>query len=253
MMKTLMKIVATLTAVLMLAAVPALTLAEDATGSAAVTEGTTYTLEEMLTYAIQDEYNAQAEYERIIAAYGDDGVFANIVQAEETHIALLTTLFNTYGLTLPANNAAETVTLPESLTEAYTTGIAAENANIAMYESFLTDTTLPDDVRSAFTALANASESHLAAFTQNAEKTGNGEGMQYGRSDETQGMGMNRRTDETTGQGKNQRYAETSENCTGNCEENGSGNSANCTGDCDCDNSGTQTQSGQQKRNGSSD
>lgn len=90
------------------------------------------------------------------------------------HITLLTRLFDAYGLTLPANTAAERTVLPGSLVEAYTTGIAAENANIAMYAQFLAQADLPQDIADTFSALQNASVSHLAAFTQNAEETGAG-------------------------------------------------------------------------------
>ncbi|NCB36222.1 MAG: hypothetical protein EOM58_09285, partial [Clostridia bacterium] len=83
------KIFATLTALVLLAAMPVIALAEDF-GSASVTQGETYTLEQMLTYAMQDEYMAQAEYAAIIAAYGDNTPFANIINAEKTHVALLT-------------------------------------------------------------------------------------------------------------------------------------------------------------------
>ncbi|NLI22001.1 MAG: hypothetical protein GX418_10700 [Clostridiales bacterium] len=181
----LMKIVATLMVTLMLAALPALTLAEDAYGSAAVTAGQTYTLEQMLTLAIQDEYMAQAEYAAILNSYGTDNAFANIIKAEGTHIALLKTLFETYGFTLPADTAADKAVLPASLVEAYTVGVAAENANIAMYEAFLAQSDLPDDVRGAFVALQNASRSHLTAFTRNADK--DGLGLRNGRSDDQDG------------------------------------------------------------------
>ena len=253
------KIMTTLMTVLFLAVVPAMTLAEDNYGSAGVTEGQTYTLQEMLTYAIQDEYAAQAEYQAIIAAYGETNAFSNILKAEATHIALLETLFNTYGIAIPQNTAQ--VTLPASLDEAYVTGVAAENANIAMYANFLSQTDLPDDVRISFTALQNASQSHLSAFTQNAENTGlglqNGAGNQYGQNDDsdtqTQGMGNNRRSDTMmNGQGKNQRYNDNSNQNGCDCDEcindgNGNGNgNATCDGDCDL------TQQNQQRRNGNS-
>ena len=152
---------------------PVLAVAETF-GAAAVNTGETYTVEQMLHFAIEDEYMAQAEYAAIIDAYGANAPFTNIIRAEATHITLLTRLFDAYGLTLPANTAVERTVLPGSLAEAYTTGIAAENANIAMYAQFLAQAELPQDVADTFTALQNASVSHLAAFTQNAEKTGAG-------------------------------------------------------------------------------
>ena len=206
------KILATLAAAVMLGTLPVLSLAETGYGSAAVTAGQTYTVEQMLTYAIQDEYAAQAEYQAILAAYGDNHAFANIVKAENTHIALLTTLFDTYGLTLPANDAASKITLPASLEEAYTAGVTAENANIAMYQNFLKQTDLPADVSATFTSLENASQSHLTAFTRNTANAGNGM-MRNGR-----GNAWDSDDDATTGNGRNQ---QNNNGCGANCTVNG--------------------------------
>lgn len=125
-----------------------------------------YTLEEMLTYAIQDEYLAKAEYQLIISEYGDIKPFTNIVEAEQTHIDLLLPLFETYGIDLPENNASEYVSLPESITSALATGVEAEEANIAMYKAFLGQDNLPSDVRTVFEYLVNASEHHMNAFSK---------------------------------------------------------------------------------------
>ncbi len=124
-----------------------------------------YTLEEMLNYAILDEFMAQAEYEAIIETFGDVKPFTNIVLAEQTHINLLLPLFETYGLIVPENNAVESVVIPDSITSALATGVEAEEKNIAMYETFLAQDNLPDDVRAAFEYLTTASEHHLAAFS----------------------------------------------------------------------------------------
>ena len=178
----LVKIIATLMVTLMLATLPALTLAEDSYGSAAVTAGQTYTLEQMLTLAMQDEYMAQAQYAAIMGAYGSDAPFANVIKGEATHIALLNTLFDTYGLTVPADLTAGKVTAPASLDDAYAAGVTIENANIAMYQTFLAQNDLPDDARGVFIALQNASQSHLTAFTRNADR--DGLGMRNGQSDD---------------------------------------------------------------------
>lgn len=175
------KLLVTLTALMLLAALPVFALAEDGFGSSAVTAGQTYTLEQMLTYAIQDEYMAQAEYAAILSKYQSGAPLSNIARAEETHISFLKTLFAAYGFTLPENTAAARVAIPATLEEAYQAGVQAENANIAMYDTFLAQTGLPEDVRETFTALRNASQSHLAAFTRNTQNSGLGMGMQNGR------------------------------------------------------------------------
>lgn len=147
------------------AATPAALIAETGSSSAlADTDG--YTLEEMLVYALQDEYAARAEYAAIIAEYGEVKPFTNILAAENVHIDRLLALFATYGFTVPADEAASSVVLPDSLSSAYSTGVAAEQANIAMYEAFLATEGLPEDVASAFTALRNASVQHQKAFSR---------------------------------------------------------------------------------------
>lgn len=161
-------------ALILLLALPVIGLATDDFGAAAVKDGETYTIEEMLTFAIQDEYLAQAEYKAIIATFGVDRPFSNIMQAEASHMEHLLPLFEAYGITVPADTATEHVILPETIEEIYDIGIAAEIHNISMYETFLKQEDLPEDVKNVFEALKRASENHLSAFQRNAEKPGNG-------------------------------------------------------------------------------
>lgn len=167
---------------LALAILPVAAMATDAFGSAAVSEGQTYTLEEMLTYALQDEYMAQAEYVAIQEAFGADNPYTNIIQAELTHQEELIALFEAYGFVVPANTAAEHVQLPATLEETYSIGVQAEINNIAMYEAFLAQGDLPDDVIAVFNELIKGSQSHLAAFTRKVDMTSQGYGMGNGRS-----------------------------------------------------------------------
>lgn len=175
-MKGLRKIIAAALAVMLVSSVSAAALAaNEKYGSAALEKNKNYTLEQMLTYAIQDEYVAQAEYKKIIASYGEERPFTNIVKAEAKHIAELTPLFEKYGFSLPANKGDEIAVLPESLLAANKTGITAEINNIAMYETFLAQD-LPDDVRAVFTALRDASKNHLAAFERGVARLEGGTG-----------------------------------------------------------------------------
>ncbi len=125
-----------------------------------------YDLETMLNYAIQDEYLAKAEYQAIINEFGEVMPFVRIIQAEDNHIALLLGLFETYGFVVPEDNSAENVVIPESITSALATGVEAEEANIAMYQLFLAQEDLPEDVKAAFEYLMQASQHHLKAFSQ---------------------------------------------------------------------------------------
>jgi hypothetical protein len=121
------------------------------------------TLAEMLTYAVQDEYLARAEYVYIIETFGNVNPFGNIVNAEEQHISQLLPLFTAYGIEAPADTGSDHAVAVSSLTAAYQAGKTAEIDNIAMYNAFLKQD-LPDDVRVVFENLREASERHLAAF-----------------------------------------------------------------------------------------
>ncbi len=187
-MKRNQKILAMVMTVLLVGGIFGTALAADADfGSAGVVDNQTYTLSEMLTYAIQDEYLAQAEYAAIMDAFGEQRPFSNIIKAEGTHIAELTPLFTAYGVTLPENTAQEYVAVPASLLEAYQAGVTAEIKNIAMYDTFLAQD-LPDDVRAVFLALRNASENHLTAFQRGAARSdGTSGGSAGGRGKQTNG------------------------------------------------------------------
>ncbi len=135
-------------------------------GSTALSVDSEYTLDQMLTYAIQDEYLAQATYNAIIDTYGEIKPFTNIVLAEQTHIDMLLPLFETYGITIPVNDAAQYVVVPDSVSSAIATGVNAEQVNIAMYEAFIAQGNLPSDVQAVFEYLISASQHHLNAFSK---------------------------------------------------------------------------------------
>ena len=132
-------------------------------GSEGALDDEALTLADMLTYAIQDEYLARAEYDWIIGSFGSVRPFTNIIRAEETHIEALLPLFEAYGIASPADEGESHAVAVASLTEAYQAGVNAEVNNIAMYETFL-DQDLPDNVRAVFESLMRASENHLRAF-----------------------------------------------------------------------------------------
>jgi len=138
-------------------------------GAAGATLDSSYTLEEMLIYAIQDEYLARAEYEAIMDAFDVTRPFSNIMKSEETHITLLEPLFEAYGYEMPADTSGIYTHLPSTLNETYAIGVAAEISNIAMYEKFLSGE-LPDDVRDVFERLMNASKNHLKAFERGVSR-----------------------------------------------------------------------------------
>ncbi|MFH0993238.1 MAG: hypothetical protein V1761_02690 [bacterium] len=124
------------------------------------------TLEEMLTYALEDEYLAQAEYQAVIEAYGEVRPFINLVDAEAYHANLLLPLFSTYSVPALTPVSVDDITVADTLTAAIATSIEAEKANIAMYEKFLATDNLPADVETVFEYLLAASNRHLTALSR---------------------------------------------------------------------------------------
>jgi hypothetical protein len=138
-------------------------------GSFGALEDPEFTIEEMLTYAIQDEYLAKTEYELIVQEFEIAQPFTNIIRSEETHIQLLLPLFDAYAIDVTANTAENHIVLPETLKEVFEIAVQAEINNIAMYDLFLRED-LPEDLRTSFVFLRDASESHLAAFQNNLNR-----------------------------------------------------------------------------------
>ncbi|KUP03902.1 hypothetical protein Q75_17335 [Bacillus coahuilensis p1.1.43] len=127
------------------------------------------TLPKMLTYAIQDEYVAQARYRAIINTFGSIRPFTTIQQAELRHIMLLTPLFSAYQIPIPEDYSSQFVTPPTSLKSAFQQGVEGEIENIAMYDKFLS-LPIPEDVQRVFTLVRNASVNHLQAFRRGLQR-----------------------------------------------------------------------------------
>lgn len=168
-------------ALLLILALSVTAVSAEEFGAGRMTEDGPYSIEEMLTYAIEDEYLAQAEYKMIIDHFGVDRPFSNIMRAEGVHIELLLPLLEAYDAAVPENMSARHVVLPDSLAEIFEPCVEAEIVNIAMYETFLEQDNLPDDVRDVFESLKRASENHLAAFERNSERVSGKSGIRDNR------------------------------------------------------------------------
>ena len=152
-------------------------------GSAGAMGKSEFTLEEMLAYAIQDEYLALNEYRALIKEFGVDRPYTNIARAEESHISFLEDLYQKYDLSIPDVDTGDRIVLPSSLQEAAEIGVEAEINNIAMYDRFL-DQDIPSDVKDVFIYLRDASKNHLRAFERQLERgtaPGSRSGNQAGR------------------------------------------------------------------------
>lgn len=132
--------------------------------------------EQALIRALDDEYNAEAFYDAVIARFGAVRPFVNIIEAERKHAAALTDLMQRYGVEVPANaglgSASVKAAVPVTLAEACRMGVSAEIANRDLYARELMPAAAgyPDILR-VFEALRAASENnHLPAFERCAAR-----------------------------------------------------------------------------------
>lgn len=123
-----------------------------------------------LLAALDDEYMARATYSQVIADFGDVRPFSNIVESEGRHIVALVSLFERYGVPVPADTWPGRVPRYSSLHEACLAGVAAEVDNGELYERLLTGT-VRDDILAVYRNLQEASqERHLPAFRRCVER-----------------------------------------------------------------------------------
>lgn len=129
-----------------------------------ITAGT-FVLVDALTAAIQDEFHAEAIYQRVLLDFGSVNPFANIIRAEQTHAAALAGLFRARGLAVPesawtANNVPRFGSVREACGAAY----QAEIDNVAVYDRYFSED-LPADVLRVFSNNRAASlNNHMPAF-----------------------------------------------------------------------------------------
>ncbi len=142
-----------------------------------------------LVTAIDDEYMARATYAQVIADFGDVRPFSNIVEAEGRHIEALTTLFERYGVPIPADTWPGRVPRYSSLHDACVAGVAAEVDNGVLYERLLSGTDRAD-ILAVYRNLQDASqERHLPAFRRCVERGSGPDGDDH----KAEGQGRQRR------------------------------------------------------------
>jgi hypothetical protein len=117
-----------------------------------------------LIEAINEEYEALNTYQAVLSQFGSVTPFSRIVRAEQQHVNVLTQLFTKYGLSVPANPGLVPAPTFASLTAACQTGVDAEIADAALYDT-LKPSVDNADVLQVFANLQAASlNSHLPAF-----------------------------------------------------------------------------------------
>ena len=125
---------------------------------------------EALKLTLEDEYKAEAIYQKILDKFGDVKPFSNIINAEQKHSDALIVLFNKYDLEVPSNDWYDKVSEFDSVEEACIGGVDAEIANVALYDGLFSKVD-NEDVITVFTSLRDASqEKHLPAFQRCTER-----------------------------------------------------------------------------------
>lgn len=125
----------------------------------------TFSVNDAVIVALQDEYHAEAIYRRILIDFGNVNPFANIIRAEQMHASSLAALLRTRGLAVPVSEwNADNVPRFGSVREACGAAAKAEIDNVAVYDRYMNED-LPTDVRRVFENNRAASlNNHLPAF-----------------------------------------------------------------------------------------
>ena len=118
----------------------------------------------------QDEQQAYAIYESVMAQFGAYAPFVNIQRAEAQHIAAWEFLFARYGITVPDVPAFD-IPAFASRAEACAVAAEAEIANFGLYDAMLQAFSAYPDLHQVTLALRNASEfQHLPALERCAAR-----------------------------------------------------------------------------------
>ncbi|HPJ02149.1 MAG TPA: hypothetical protein PKU80_04860 [Candidatus Limiplasma sp.] len=121
-----------------------------------------YTLDEMLTMAMKDAYERQSAYSAFTEAFPDSRSLAKIDM--DTQIVLLEMLLKANGVAIPVNDAS--VTVPDTLADAYAAVAESESNALTMYRSFLNQQDLAPDAKIVFRSVFQQVRSNASDFAR---------------------------------------------------------------------------------------
>ena len=122
-----------------------------------------------LELTLNDEYKAEAIYQKVIDKFGEVKPFINIINAEQRHSSALLEIYDRYGLSKPINEWFDKVPEFDSIQEACAAGVEAEIENVALYDGLFSKID-NQDIIAVFTSLRDASKNnHLPAFQRCAD------------------------------------------------------------------------------------
>lgn len=118
-----------------------------------------------MEHTLQDEYHAESIYRGVLADFGYQRPFANVVDAEVRHSDSIVRLYGNHGLAAPESQwTVGNVPHFGSVPEACAAAASAELENVALYDAHMA-LDLPQDVRNVFENNRAASlDRHLPAF-----------------------------------------------------------------------------------------
>ncbi len=119
--------------------------------------------------ALDDEYRAWATYDQVIADFGEAPPFSNIRESEARHIEALRTLFARYAVAIPENPWPGRIDRYANRQAACEAAVAAEIANVGMYDRLLTAIGHPDILAVLRTLQEASQQRHLPAFRRCAQ------------------------------------------------------------------------------------
>jgi len=145
----------------------------------------------------EGEYAAYAVYDAVIQEYGEIEPYLSIRQAEANHIAALQKQLDLYGVDYPKENPyLGKVEVPDDLEAFAKAGVAAEIANVEMYDELLDKVSDYPNIARVFENLRAASlDQHLPAFEKAAANGGSLPSAQMrGSADRRAGSGWRGQT-----------------------------------------------------------
>ncbi len=121
-------------------------------------------LASVLERAVREEHHALATYQNVVAALGEVRPFVNIISSEQQHVAALEQVAAANGVDV-AGVTADGDPSPTTVEDACALGVAAEQADGALYDVLLPLVADHPDVVLVMQRLRSASlDNHLPAF-----------------------------------------------------------------------------------------
>lgn len=132
------------------------------------------TLESMLKYALQDEYLQRARYEYVEKKYRGEKNLTSMMKDENVHVYRMTALLSKYKVNIPPDKSNEYFfKFPKSLEDAYALLVKSESDSLAMYEKFLEQPELPEELKEIFNKQIEESKTHLDILRENMQNKNN--------------------------------------------------------------------------------